>query len=166
MASYIDQTLTKGEVVLVRGRVALRRYWLSFMIAGLLAFTAIFELFVTPVMALFTILFALLFVGPPVIRYLTNELALTNRRVVAKTGLVSLHTTEIKLGKIESIEVNQGLFGKMLNYGTVEITGTGGSHAIIPNISDPVLFRKHFASATDEPVLQNQYGTRAAVPAG
>jgi len=84
-----------------------------------------------------------------ILRYLTSELALTNRRVVAKYGFVTLRTQEIRLEKIESVSVHQDISGRLLNYGSVIITGTGGSHDTMPDIPDPVVFRTRFAEALD-----------------
>jgi uncharacterized membrane protein YdbT with pleckstrin-like domain len=87
---------------------------------------------------------------PPFLRRLTNEMALTSRRLVAKTGLIAVRTVEIKAQKIESVQVRQGLFGRIFNYGTLIITGTGSSHAPLFAIDDPVGFRRRFEDALEE----------------
>ncbi|MEN6587684.1 MAG: PH domain-containing protein [Sulfuricella sp.] len=62
-----------------------------------------------------------------VIRRQTTELVLTDRRIITKRGLVSRDTVEINLNKVESLHVNQGLMGRILNYGDVTVVGTGAS---------------------------------------
>jgi uncharacterized membrane protein YdbT with pleckstrin-like domain len=73
---------------------------------------------------------------------LTTEFAVTNRRVIAKTGFIRRHTLEILLPKIESVSVNQDILGRLLNFGTVTVTGTGGTKESFRAIVDPIGVRK------------------------
>lgn len=73
---------------------------------------------------------------------LTTTFTLTDRRVHIKTGLIARHTLETLLPKIEGIEVSQGIFGRIFGYGTVVITGTGGSHRPFKGIENPMEFRR------------------------
>jgi len=73
----------------------------------------------------------------------TSEFAVTNKRVIAKTGLLHKHTAEMFLAKIESVGVDQGLTARVLGYGTITIRGTGGSLEPFIKISDPLEFRRH-----------------------
>jgi uncharacterized membrane protein YdbT with pleckstrin-like domain len=156
MSKYIEQTLTTGETVLVETRIALQKYWLNFALAGLFLFTGAMSIVAIggqPGGATFSSVYlflAALLLAPPVIRYFTNELALTNKRVIAKRGLLSLQTIEMRLEKIESIRVEQSIFGRLLGYGTVVIVGTGGTREPIPNIPDPVTFRVNFGVALEK----------------
>lgn len=79
----------------------------------------------------------------------TTELAVTNRRVIAKVGLVSRKTSEILLSKVESVEVQQGILGRILNYGTVTVRGTGGGSAPAVAIADPLRFRQEVQRMTE-----------------
>lgn len=158
MASYSEDTLTKGETILLKGKIALRKYWLNFLVGGLLLLPSI-PMLVMGLMdpttraalgfSVAEFVTALLIVAPAIMRMLTNELVLTNKRVIAKVGIVSLDAVEIKLEKIESVVVKQSLFGKLLNYGTIVVTGTGATHAIIPAIAYPVIFKRQFNSALE-----------------
>ena len=69
-------------------------------------------------------------------------------RIAVDLGL-SRKTVEINLNKVESLQVDQGLLGRMLNFGTLVIAGTGTSHEPIVGISEPLEFRKAFISAQD-----------------
>jgi uncharacterized membrane protein YdbT with pleckstrin-like domain len=80
----------------------------------------------------------------------STELAVTNKRVIAKTGFIQRNTNEINLKKVESIQVEQGLLGRMLNYGTIIVSGTGTGHAPIRFISNPLEFRKQISNAQDK----------------
>ena len=88
--------------------------------------------------ALFT-----LFIAPMLDRY-AAEFAVTNKRVIVKTGLISRKTLEMNLGKIESVNVDQSIIGRILGYGTITIIGTGGTRESFPNINEPLKFRKKF----------------------
>lgn len=73
----------------------------------------------------------------------TTEFAITNRRIIAKTGFIRRHTLEIFLQKIESIEVNQNILGRLLNFGSVTVTGTGSTKESFKAIKDPLTLRKY-----------------------
>ena len=71
----------------------------------------------------------------------TSELVITDRRVLIKVGFIQRHTFEMFISKIESVAVFQSMLGRIFNYGTVEIRGTGGSSESFPTIADPLKFR-------------------------
>jgi uncharacterized membrane protein YdbT with pleckstrin-like domain len=71
----------------------------------------------------------------------TTEIAVTNRRVIYKTGLISRRTIEMNMDKVESVDVTQDIFGRILNYGTVLIRGTGASLEPLSTIATPLALR-------------------------
>jgi hypothetical protein len=71
----------------------------------------------------------------------TSELVITDRRVLIKVGFIQRHTFEMFISKIESVAVYQSMLGRLLNYGTVEIRGTGGSSESFATIAAPLPFR-------------------------
>jgi acyl-coenzyme A synthetase/AMP-(fatty) acid ligase len=75
------------------------------------------------------------------IRRNSTEMAVTNRRVVIKTGLASRKTIEMLLSKVESIEVNETAVGRMLGYGTIVVIGTGGTPEPFHKVAHPLEFR-------------------------
>lgn len=75
----------------------------------------------------------------------TTELAITEKSVVGKWGLIRRDTVELRINKVESIRLNQGIIGRMLGYGTVIVVGTGSSSAPIKYIKQPVRFKKELA---------------------
>jgi uncharacterized membrane protein YdbT with pleckstrin-like domain len=77
----------------------------------------------------------------------TTEFAVTNRRVIAKTGFIRRHTLEMLLPKIESVSVNQNILGRLLNFGTVTVTGTGGTKESFRAIIEPIGVRNKFQLA-------------------
>ena len=80
----------------------------------------------------------------------STEFAITNRRVIAKTGFIRRHTLEIYMSKIESVAVRQGILDRMLNFGTVTITGTGGTKESFFGIIEPVEVRKRINQIVEE----------------
>jgi uncharacterized membrane protein YdbT with pleckstrin-like domain len=75
------------------------------------------------------------------VRRSATEMAVTNRRVVIKTGLTSRKTIEMLLNKVESIEVIETAFGRMLGFGTIVVIGTGGTLEPFHNVAHPLEFR-------------------------
>jgi Bacterial PH domain len=71
----------------------------------------------------------------------TSELVITDRRVLIKVGFIQRHTFEMFISKIESVAVFQSMLGRLFNYGTVEIRGTGGSSESFATIAAPLPFR-------------------------
>jgi uncharacterized membrane protein YdbT with pleckstrin-like domain len=149
VAGYIETTLSKGEIVLLQTKISLLPYILRFIAGAFFVVAAIGATAASEGAVLILAGIAALLIAPPLLRYFTNELALTNKRVVARFGILSLSTLEIRLEKIESVSVQQNLFGRMLGYGSVIVRGTGGSQDPMPNIPNPVDFRTRFASALE-----------------
>lgn len=73
-----------------------------------------------------------------------SEFVITNRRIIIKTGFIARNTFEMNLSKIESVNVDQSVMGRILNYGSVTIIGSGGTKETFHNISHPLEFRKAF----------------------
>ncbi len=134
MASYIEGALIKDEKVIYTGNISL--WSLAPLIVLGLATIWIFGL-------------GLIFWIMAFIRYKTTELAFTNKRVIAKFGFISRQTIELNISKVESIQVNQGILGRIFNFGTLVISGAGNPQAPIPGISDPMSFRRAFMESQD-----------------
>ncbi len=72
----------------------------------------------------------------------TCEFAVTNTRVLMKCGIIERISVEIMLTKIESIIVYQGILGRLLDYGTIIVGGTGGTKDSFHKIVSPLKFRQ------------------------
>jgi uncharacterized membrane protein YdbT with pleckstrin-like domain len=81
------------------------------------------------------------------VRRATTEFAITDRRVIYKTGLLRRHTLEMSRGRIESVDVDQSILGRILGYGTITVRGTGGSLEPIRNVAEPLAFRRRITLA-------------------
>jgi uncharacterized membrane protein YdbT with pleckstrin-like domain len=75
------------------------------------------------------------------VRRRATEIVVTDRRVIFKRGLVSRHTVEMNVGKIETVDVEQGLGGRLWGYGTVMIHGTGSGFEPLVGIGEPIQIR-------------------------
>jgi uncharacterized membrane protein YdbT with pleckstrin-like domain len=137
MASYVQNTLINDEKVIYEAKVSLWSMMPSFIVGLVL-------------LPLFGI--GLLFWLIALVRYMTAELAFTNKRVIAKFGFISRKTIELNIAKVESLQVSQGLFGRMFNFGTLIVSGAGNPQAPIPGISDPMSFRRSFSEFQDRAV--------------
>jgi uncharacterized membrane protein YdbT with pleckstrin-like domain len=80
------------------------------------------------------------------LRRLSTELAVTDRRVITKVGLIRRTTMEMNLSKVESVVVDQGVLGRMLDYGTVIVKGTGGGLEPLSMIDGPLDFRSRITA--------------------
>jgi len=89
---------------------------------------------------------ALLIAIPPAIRYLSADFAVTDKRVLARMGILNRQSLETLLSKIEGIGVEQDLWGRVLGFGTITITGTGGTRESIAGIPRPLEFLRHVQS--------------------
>lgn len=94
------------------------------------------------------------------IYFVTSEYGVTNKRVVIKTGWIERKSLEVLLDKVEGVLVDQSLIGRLLNYGSITVIGTGGTKDAFPFIPNPLLFRKmaqeqivEFESATSDKKL-------------
>jgi uncharacterized membrane protein YdbT with pleckstrin-like domain len=76
------------------------------------------------------------------IRWIT-EIAVTDRRVIYKTGFIRRKTNEMNMEKVESVQVDQSVLGRILDYGDVTILGTGEGFETLKTIAAPLELRNH-----------------------
>ncbi|HZZ91998.1 MAG TPA: PH domain-containing protein [Usitatibacter sp.] len=138
--SYIDESLVPGEVLIHRAHVS---WWSQFGLVLLGILTLVVGV-------------GLIFLIWAWVRVRSTELAITNRRVIAKFGFIRRNTVEINLEKVESLRVDQSFWGRLLNFGTIRITGSGSSVEPIPNIADPLVYRRKFMEATNRPLATDR----------
>ncbi len=131
--SYIDDSLIPGETLVHRARIS---WWalLPRILLGVL---------------LLPILVGLYFLIDAWVQSRTTEIAITNKRVIAKFGFIKRQTVEINIDKVEALRVEQGFWARMLGFGTIIITGAGTAISPMRNIADPLAFRRKFMEATD-----------------
>jgi uncharacterized membrane protein YdbT with pleckstrin-like domain len=154
--SYIQKTLIAGETVLYRARL----HWVVLswhaLIGGVLAIAGLALLIASIAAAnrdhtapgagavggglLVLLGAAVVIVG--ILKRNATEIAVTNKRVLIKTGFFGRTTVEIFLSKIESVVVDETFLGKTLGFGTVTVRGTGGTPERFDRIASPLEFRR------------------------
>ena len=82
------------------------------------------------------------------VELMTSEFAVTTTRLIFKVGLIARYTTELLLAKVETIGVTQGLLGRLLNFGDLTVTGTGGAREVFRRVRDPIGFRNYVQHAS------------------
>lgn len=156
---YIKESLMPGEEVLYRTKLHWGLiFWavVSFIIAeAMLAGLALVVTIIFPVLGaaiclipllLFTGLVMVLIVIRPImaiIEYFFTEVVITNKRVLAKKGVLHRRSIEILLSQLEGVSVDQPFFGRILGYGTVVLTGSGGTKQSFGSVNLPFELHKH-----------------------
>ena len=156
--SYVSRNLLAGEKVVYRTRL----FWL------LLAWPVLFLIVATvPIawlastdqwndLAWIPLAVAVLILLGAIIKRQSSDFAVTNKRVLMKVGVFSTRSTELFLNKIEAIAVHQSLAGRMLHYGDIVITGSGGTHEEFHDIQSPLTFRRAVQTVTDAQIVSPQ----------
>lgn len=142
MASYVESNLLPGEDVVHSAPVSFIIY-APFVFLSTALFGAGF-LFGEMGKLFWVIGAAALVLGIIVcaIRKASTEIAVTNKRIIIKVGLIRRETVEQFLEKIDSISVEQTVLERLFNAGTIIVRGSGQSFAPVANIDDPLAFRK------------------------
>jgi uncharacterized membrane protein YdbT with pleckstrin-like domain len=147
--SYVDRHLAPGEQVVFRTRLHPIVFGsaLSFaaFVLGVVALIVVRNDLPPESVRLLWLSGAVLAFGslvPPYLRWRTSEFAVTDRRVLVKTGLLSVHSLEVLLPKVEAIGVDQPLSGRLLGFGTLRISGTGGTVEEFDRVARPDRLRE------------------------
>jgi PH (Pleckstrin Homology) domain-containing protein len=141
--AYLDESLAPGESIVARFEL----HW-----------TAKWRLIVYLLLAIPTLGIALLAALYEWIRLRSIEMGVTNRRVVRKTGIVSRQTEELRLASIETIDLRQTTWGRVLGYGDVVLTGRGESAMVFQRLAHPLEAKRSIESAYAANVESNRPG--------
>jgi membrane protein YdbS with pleckstrin-like domain len=160
---YIENNLIPGETVLYKTRL----HWIVLLwalVAGVFLAGAAFALLVGAyhagaqsdsraamiIAGLLLLVAAAVFVAVGIVRRNSTDMAVSNKRVLIKTGFLARKSIEVLLSKVESIGVDESALGRILSYGSVIIRGTGGTFETFNRIAHPNEFRRQ---------VQQQIGT-------
>jgi len=123
MGKYINGAMVPNEKVVVEGQFALMDNWFWIVVSlGLLLI-------------------------PIYLIQKTNEIAVTNNRIIGKKGIISRDTIDLSLKNIESVDVKQSIFGRIFGFGDISIKGSGGSEKNITALKSPEEFKQAINSA-------------------
>jgi uncharacterized membrane protein YdbT with pleckstrin-like domain len=146
--SYVRSVLQPGEKVILIGRLS----WIVYHRAILLLIVGIILIVLerilwgetTVVILITAALFGVLTIAAAIqgwfARWIT-EIAVTDRRVIYKRGFINRHTIEMNMDKVATVDVDQSVLGRLLNYGTVTVQGTGMSFEPLRRIESPLALR-------------------------
>lgn len=146
MVNYIKNNLSKDEQILLSSKFTLRfyiRFVIIFLFFELILFVkdrnvALKVFFIFLCFALYT--------------YLNTkfiEMAITNKRIILKKGIISTLTEEIRIEKCESVKLDKGIFGVFFDYGSIIFSGTGNSKIEWKGVSNPEGLRKQIEDIFD-----------------
>lgn len=127
MSKYIESSLTPGEHIVHAAKLSVWPYSVAILLGIVLL----------PVFGIGLIIFLIIW-----IKFISTELAVTNKRIMVKTGFISRQTIELNLSRLETIQVHQSIFGRIFDYGTIVISGAGNPQAPIKSIRSPLTFRR------------------------
>ena len=125
--AYIDESLSKGEEI----HEIFKHHWVSkipmiiWLVLGIPTFG------ITLVLAIWEWL-----------KLRNLEQGVTNKRVIRKSGIISRKSDEMKIRSIETVEIDQGVFGRLFGFGNVKITGHGISDVMFKKIDNPLKVKK------------------------
>ena len=128
--SYIEESLSSGEEI----RALFKQHWVA-----KLPMLLWMVLLVTIPLAIWEWL-----------KLRFTEMGVTNKRVILKTGIVSRHSEEMKISSIETVEIEQGILGRLLGFGTVKVTGKGISDLVFTRINDPMDVKRRIESINSD----------------
>ena len=151
--SYVAKVLQPGEIVRYQAEI----HWNVFLPGAALLVAAVLWLLLGPQSwkgtIFFNAIFFVLLVAALLLlfnawfdRWIT-EIAITDRRIIYKRGFIRRYTIEINMDKVESIDVDQSIGGRLLDYGDISIRGTGSAIESLRNIASPLEFRNHVTAA-------------------
>ena len=136
---YVDKNLMGGERVVYRARL----HRIIFLWPVVVTVLAVAGMLVAGPYSLALLAVAVLLAVRPWVRYSSTEFAITDKRLMAKVGFISRKTFDLLLTKVESIQVDQTVLGRLFDFGSVVVVGTGGSQDPIHMIAAPLELRKH-----------------------
>ncbi len=139
--SYIDNNLMTGENVIYRTRL----HWIVFIWPAIWFVVAMMLISGSSSSATAGGLFILIAIIAGIsafISYATSEFGITNKRVIVKVGFIRRNSIEVLLNKVEGIQVNQGVWGRIFGFGSIIVSGTGGTKDPFHKIDAPLEFRK------------------------
>ena len=131
---YIEDSLSAGEQIVGFFRL----HWVSRRWMVLWIVLAIPTVGITLTLALYEFL-----------RLRSIEQGVTNKRVIYKKGIISRKSEEMKLNSIETVEIDQGIPGRILGFGDVTVTGRGLSNVVFKKVDDPMAVKRKIESVSN-----------------
>ena len=125
--SYIEESLSNDETV----EGIFKIHWFAWALVFIWVILGPITLGITWLVAIYETL-----------RLKFLEQGVTNKRVILKRGIISRKSEEMKIKSIETVEIDQGIFGRIFGFGTVKVTGRGISDVVFKGIDDPIAVKR------------------------
>jgi uncharacterized membrane protein YdbT with pleckstrin-like domain len=132
--SYIEDSLSAGEKV----ERLFKLHWFAWVPMWIWIILGVPTIGITWFIALYEFL-----------RLRFTEQGVTNKRVILKTGIISRKTEEMKLTSIETVELDQGIWGRIFGFGTIKVTGRGISDVVYKGIDDPMAVKRQIETVSN-----------------
>ncbi|HEY7539569.1 MAG TPA: PH domain-containing protein [Methylomirabilota bacterium] len=139
--SYIDETLLPDEHVVYRTAL----HWIIFLrpvLVVLVGLALLIAFRTVPLVGAPVVLLGVLLLVAPLVAYWSTEFGVTDKRMIVKVGFVRRRTLELLLRQVEALSVDQSLGGRMLDYGTITLSGTGGVREVFHRVREPLELRR------------------------
>jgi uncharacterized membrane protein YdbT with pleckstrin-like domain len=135
MTSFVENSLISGEKIESQAVIT----WLSQ-----------FWLFLFSLILVMTVIVPILFITIAILNVVTTELAVTNKKILGKTGILRRASVDLPLNRLESINVYQGIIGRIFGFGKLSVRGIGGNSVTIPYVRKPLIFRRVVMNLMDK----------------
>jgi uncharacterized membrane protein YdbT with pleckstrin-like domain len=140
---YIESNLLPDEQVVYKARL----HWIIFVKPFAVVFIGLVFLFIQPIIGGVVILIGLAASVPTIVDYISSEFGVTSKRVIIKIGFIRRRTLELLLRHVEAISVDQSVTGRILDFGSLTLTGTGGVMELFHNVRSPLELRRRIQGA-------------------
>lgn len=143
----LPSSLREGEKILIRGKISEGIYWKAFAV---LMLALVLSLIAIPLGVFMAIVAFLTFIYATLLRQFLL-IIVTNERIFFRSGLIKVDTVQVRLDRVESVEIQRTITGQLLGYGTIVLTGIGSRYSYIPylanaphlrNIIDDLLYQR------------------------
>jgi uncharacterized membrane protein YdbT with pleckstrin-like domain len=150
---YVDRVLQEGEAVRHVARISWVTYlpglslWaVAGVLAGILPSETGFYHYLVLFMAAVIFVIGTVLLARAWFERVTTEIAVTDRRIIYKRGFIRRYTVEMHMDKVESVDVDQSILGRLLDYGDVIIHGTGAGLEPLSHVDHPLELRNHITA--------------------
>ena len=168
MASYIETSKMPNEDIRYQAYLSVWSLAPKFILGALLLGASVLvygfapEVLTDPVRIIGMAVLAFIgffVIGSALSVFYTTEIAVTDLRIIAKVGLIRRQTMDLLLEKVESLQVDQSVFGSMLNFGTITISAAGEENTRINSVAEPIQLKQsyyetHTANKNQQPVVE------------
>ena len=147
--SYVQSVITPGESVVAQAKT----HWFIYVGPAFWLLLSLTLMVAVPPLGVILLILSLILLLRAWLYAYSTELAVTSKRVIAKFGFIRRNTVELRHDKVEGLHVKQGIIGRIFDFGSIVVTGSGGTNAPIPYIANPLKFRSAALTGIEAPAV-------------